>query len=221
MMLRDVKFEGGESYCHIARTHYSPTHFETLILELNLETLFNLISIKSQDIKFLLPSLLSAIAKDGNTADDSVTGENDTPKTRRLVPTILAKLPSTLMEFVCNIHLFYIYSCSQNIFKPHFLRFRFGGLISQHIMMGTKTVIFGASTALCFALLYQAFLGHFLFVTLGIAREHQKIEEFLYQCRRIQSSLLESCEDMVLDTEGRRLYAACSSLASGRFWGPG
>ena len=87
--------------------------------------------------------------------------------------------------------------------------------------MGTKTTLFGASVALCIAIFYQLVLKDLLYLTLGVGRSHQKIEEFPYKCRRIYSPFLESCEDMVLDTEGRRLYATCSSLESRRFWSPG
>ncbi|KAH7317754.1 serum paraoxonase/arylesterase-like protein [Rhexocercosporidium sp. MPI-PUGE-AT-0058] len=87
--------------------------------------------------------------------------------------------------------------------------------------MGQKTIIITSSAIFWFAVLWQWFLRDTLFITIGIGRAHQRIEEFPYQCRRLQSPLLQSCEDMVLDEEGRTLFAACSSISSRRGWSPG
>ncbi|KAK0111516.1 hypothetical protein ONS95_001870 [Cadophora gregata] len=87
--------------------------------------------------------------------------------------------------------------------------------------MGKLTLIFLPGTVVCLAILWQVVLRDTLFITFGIGRTHQKIEEFPYQCRRLEHPLLDSCEDMVLDEEGRTLFAACSSLASRRGWSPG
>ncbi len=87
--------------------------------------------------------------------------------------------------------------------------------------MGKKTIIFGASAVLWLAVLYQWVLKDILFITLGVGRTHQTLEEFPFNCRRMHSPLLESCEDMVLDAEGRTLFAACSSISSRRGWSPG
>jgi len=87
--------------------------------------------------------------------------------------------------------------------------------------MGKKAFIFWSSALLWFAVLWQSFLNDFLFITLGVGRKIQKIDDFPYTCKRIRSLLLESCEDMWLDEEGRRLYAACSTIANRGGWAPG
>lgn len=87
--------------------------------------------------------------------------------------------------------------------------------------MGKISLILLPGTILCLAVLWQLFLRDTIFITFGVGRKHQKIEEFPYQCRRLEHPLLESCEDMVLDEEGRTLFAACSSIASRRGWSPG
>ncbi|KUJ14191.1 serum paraoxonase/arylesterase-like protein [Mollisia scopiformis] len=87
--------------------------------------------------------------------------------------------------------------------------------------MGTKILLFTASAIVLLSTFYQFALRDFIFITLGVGRHHQKISEFPYKCRRLHSPLLESCEDMVIDEEGRALYAACSSVASRREWSPG
>ena len=87
--------------------------------------------------------------------------------------------------------------------------------------MGKKAFIFWSSALLWFAVLWQGFLSDFVFITLGVGRTIQKIEEFPYTCKRIRSTLLESCEDIWLDEAGRRLYAACSTIANRAGWAPG
>lgn len=54
-----------------------------------------------------------------------------------------------------------------------------------------------------------------------IGRVLQAIEEFPYQCRRIQHEHLEACEDTWLDDEARVLYLACSGVLSRSQWSPG
>jgi hypothetical protein len=68
--------------------------------------------------------------------------------------------------------------------------------------------------------LYQVILRDVLFVVIGIDRKLQGIEEFPYECRRLTHPLLESCEDLVLDGVGRRVYAACSTIESRMGWAP-
>jgi hypothetical protein len=69
-------------------------------------------------------------------------------------------------------------------------------------------------------LFYSIHLTHcFVFITLGIGRQVQRIEDIPYTCKQIRSLLLESCEAMWLDEEGRRLYAACSIMTSRGGWG--
>jgi hypothetical protein len=87
--------------------------------------------------------------------------------------------------------------------------------------MGKKTFVFLSSAILWGAVFWQGFLSDFLFITLGVGRTLQKIEDFPYTCKRIRSPLLESCEDMWLDEEDRKLYAACSTIANRGGWGPG
>lgn len=88
-------------------------------------------------------------------------------------------------------------------------------------IMASKLIILGSIAVFAFAVMYQVFLRDLVFVTFGVGRVHQHIEEFPYKCRRLRSPLLESCEDMILDTEGRKLYALCSSIASRKGWSPG
>jgi hypothetical protein len=86
--------------------------------------------------------------------------------------------------------------------------------------MPSKTVIF-ASLAIVCGVFYQVILKDLLFVTFGVGRTYQRIEEFPYNCRRLRHLLLESCEDLVLDGEGRRVYAACSTSVGRKAWSPG
>jgi hypothetical protein len=79
---------------------------------------------------------------------------------------------------------------------------------------GKKTLVFLSSAILRGAVLRQGFPSDFVFITLGIGRQVQKVEEIPYTCRWIRSLLLESCEAMWLDEEGRSLYAACSIMTT-------
>ena len=67
---------------------------------------------------------------------------------------------------------------------------------------------------------YQYYLKDFLFVSLGLYRDLQSIEDSLYTCRPIRHENLEGCEDIWLDDEGRSLYAACASSYSRTQWNP-
>lgn len=53
-----------------------------------------------------------------------------------------------------------------------------------------------------------------------MGRVVQKIEDFPFQCRRIYHPLLESCEDLVIDEVGRRIYATCSDQVTRMGWMP-
>ncbi|KAH8601624.1 serum paraoxonase/arylesterase-like protein [Bisporella sp. PMI_857] len=86
--------------------------------------------------------------------------------------------------------------------------------------MGAKPFVFGAVVILS-GILWQNFLHDFVFYAIGLGRTIQRIEEFPYTCRRLRHPLLESCEDMALDSEGRTLYAACSTSISRQSWSPG
>ncbi|KAF7590354.1 hypothetical protein BBP40_002957 [Aspergillus hancockii] len=68
---------------------------------------------------------------------------------------------------------------------------------------------------------YKKFAHDFLFITVGIKRVVQPIGDFPYDCERVRHPLLEGCEDIWLDEDGRKLYAACTSVASRRGWSPG
>ncbi len=78
-----------------------------------------------------------------------------------------------------------------------------------------------AVAAVVLGVAYQSKVENILFVVLGLGRVIQPIEDFPYDCRRIRHPLLESCEDMWLDDEGRALYAACSSIIGRMGWAPG
>ena len=67
---------------------------------------------------------------------------------------------------------------------------------------------------------YQYYLKDFLFVSLGLYRGLQSVEDFPYTCRPIRHENLEGCEDIWLDDEGRSLYAACASSYSRTQWYP-
>ncbi|KAF7959511.1 hypothetical protein EAE96_001127 [Botrytis aclada] len=86
--------------------------------------------------------------------------------------------------------------------------------------MGSKTIILGALTVLC-GVLYQTILKDWLYLNFGVGRNHNKLEDYPFTCRRVEHPLLETCEDLFLDHEDRTLYAACSTVASRRGWGPG
>jgi hypothetical protein len=77
--------------------------------------------------------------------------------------------------------------------------------------------------ALVIALVFQFFLKDLLFTSFGIGRTIQPIEDFPYTCRKIYGSenILQSCEDLWLDDEGRTLFAACVDLKSRHEWSPG
>ena len=70
------------------------------------------------------------------------------------------------------------------------------------------------------ALFYQWYLKDILFVSAGLGRVMQPIEDFPYNCRRIRHERLEGCEDLWLDDEARVLYAACTSSAARPQWNP-
>lgn len=87
--------------------------------------------------------------------------------------------------------------------------------------MAPKLLLIAASSlALFLGVAYQVILRDIIFVVIGVDRTHQRIEEFPYRCRRLIHPLLESCEDLVLDAEGRKIYAACSTIDSRMGWAP-
>ena len=62
---------------------------------------------------------------------------------------------------------------------------------------------FGSVFVLVGAALWQVMLRDLVFVTLGIGRVIQNIDEFPYTCRVIQDERLTGCEDLWLDDEKR------------------
>ncbi|GMG03551.1 putative paraoxonase [Aspergillus flavus] len=69
--------------------------------------------------------------------------------------------------------------------------------------------------------LYKIYLHDAIVLTFGIGRVIQPLEDFPdYRCQRIQHPLLESCEDLWLDSITRKLYAACSNPAARKAWSP-
>ncbi|KAJ6147760.1 hypothetical protein N7497_009742 [Penicillium chrysogenum] len=78
-----------------------------------------------------------------------------------------------------------------------------------------------ALIVLAISILYRAYVHNIVFVTIGIGREIQSIDEFPWTCTRLQHPLLEGCEDMWLDDLGRKLYAVCNSVESRQGWCPG
>ncbi|KAJ5256799.1 calcium-dependent phosphotriesterase [Penicillium angulare] len=54
-----------------------------------------------------------------------------------------------------------------------------------------------------------------------ILRVIQPIEDFPYECERLQHPSVEGCEDIWLDHTDRKLYAACASIPVRTGWSPG
>ncbi|KAJ5496717.1 hypothetical protein N7463_008704 [Penicillium fimorum] len=78
-----------------------------------------------------------------------------------------------------------------------------------------------ALIVLAIGVLYNAYVHNIIFLTIGVGRNIQSIDEFPWSCTRLQHPLLEGCEDMWLDEQGRKLYAACSSIDTRQGWSPG
>ena len=67
---------------------------------------------------------------------------------------------------------------------------------------------------------FHSYFRDFFFLSLGLYRGLQPIEDFQYTCSPIRHEALEGCEDIWLDEEGRALYAACGSSYSRTQWCP-
>jgi hypothetical protein len=67
---------------------------------------------------------------------------------------------------------------------------------------------------------YQLYVKELLATTVGLGRVIQTIDEFPFECRRVQHPRLEACEDLWLDDEARVLYAACAGTESRLHWNP-
>jgi hypothetical protein len=87
-------------------------------------------------------------------------------------------------------------------------------------MPSIGTLLYYSVVAVWSASLYQFWLKDFLAVTVGLGRVIQKMDEFPYECRRIEHKQLEACEDLWLDEEERVLYAACAGTESRMAWNP-
>ncbi|KAJ6002663.1 hypothetical protein N7451_005210 [Penicillium sp. IBT 35674x] len=74
---------------------------------------------------------------------------------------------------------------------------------------------------LALSMFYRAYVQNILFITLGVGRQIQPLEDFPWTCTRQYHPLLEACEDMWLDHHDRKLYAACSTIESRQGWSPG
>jgi hypothetical protein len=70
------------------------------------------------------------------------------------------------------------------------------------------------------AVLWQVLLKDVIFMTFSYGKILEPLSNYPYNCKRLYSSLLESCEDIKLDEEGRHLYAACSSQKNRLAWSP-
>ncbi|KAJ5718510.1 calcium-dependent phosphotriesterase [Penicillium malachiteum] len=71
------------------------------------------------------------------------------------------------------------------------------------------------------AVFYALRIHEIVLLLLPIFRVIQPIEDFPYACERVEHSLLAGCEDIWIDYEDRKLYAACASIASRTGWSPG
>lgn len=70
------------------------------------------------------------------------------------------------------------------------------------------------------AFLYQALLRDYIFVSRGVGRNVQSIDNFPYTCRRIEDEGFQACEDMWLSDATRQLFLACSQSLPRAQWMP-
>ncbi|KAJ5199908.1 hypothetical protein N7491_009295 [Penicillium cf. griseofulvum] len=87
-------------------------------------------------------------------------------------------------------------------------------------ILGLRAVMW-ALAALAIGIIYKSYVHNIIFIIIGVGRDIRSIDDFPWTCTRLQSPLLEGCEDMWLDDQGRKLYAACSSIGSRQGWSPG
>jgi hypothetical protein len=87
-------------------------------------------------------------------------------------------------------------------------------------MPSAATQIYWALTVAWGATFYQFYLRDLFSTTFGIGRVIQSLDEFPYECRRLQHPRLEACEDLWLDDEARVLYAACAGTEGRLNWNP-
>lgn len=87
--------------------------------------------------------------------------------------------------------------------------------------MPSKLVTVGAPLALVLGALFQQYIYPILTVTFGVGRTVQPISDFpAYSCRKITHALLEGCEDLRLDEQDRKIYAACAESEGRTAWQP-
>ncbi|KAJ6024031.1 calcium-dependent phosphotriesterase [Penicillium herquei] len=77
-----------------------------------------------------------------------------------------------------------------------------------------------SAVVLLFAVFYALRIHEVVLLILPIFRVIQPIEDFPYTCERVEHPLLAGCEDIWLDHEGRKLYAACASIGVRTGWSP-
>jgi hypothetical protein len=86
---------------------------------------------------------------------------------------------------------------------------------------GNRMFLAWATVVLVVAIAYRIYLHATFTLIFGFDRVIQPIEDFPWDCERIQHPLLEGCEDVWLDHSSRKLYGACTSLRSRTGWNPG
>jgi hypothetical protein len=85
---------------------------------------------------------------------------------------------------------------------------------------GNRRLLSLATAVLISAIAYRIYLHDTFALIFGFGRVIQPIEDFPWDCKRIQHPLLEGCEDIWLDHNNRKLYGACTSLTSRTGWNP-
>lgn len=79
----------------------------------------------------------------------------------------------------------------------------------------------GLPAAVLLAVAFQVLLKDAVWLLLGIGKNVQSLDEFPYECRRIDNDpRLHACEDMWLSEETRVLYLACSDPVGRTRWLP-
>ncbi|VUC34843.1 unnamed protein product [Clonostachys rosea] len=74
---------------------------------------------------------------------------------------------------------------------------------------------------LALSVIYKTYLHKTVSLMFGLGNTVQPIEDFGYSCERLHHTDLQACEDLWLDHQSRKLYAACTTPDSRRWWSPG
>jgi hypothetical protein len=69
--------------------------------------------------------------------------------------------------------------------------------------MARGVFVVGSALAVFSAVLWQLLLRDFVYITLGVGRVIQSVDEFPYKCRKITDKRLSGCEDIWLDDQER------------------